>query len=284
MDAAELILTENFDRPVQPSVSVSPDGRNAMTILKEQAETETTFGGGYVSAISGLGEEKKGGANRHWFFYVNGALASRGALQYVLEESWNLWWDFHAWDGQRFVSAVIGAWPEPFLSGSEGKKAPVAIWTADDFRSEANAIRDRLIAAGVSKVQVKMLASTSAVSFEREVPILLGTWQNLMQNGQFSDWIRHGERMGLFLKSDDGQTLSLLDWKGTKKKSLKPAAAIVAMKPVFGTALPIWVITGTDLLSVRAASDLIVRQPEKLKGFAGLMLVEGERLHVPAFE
>ena len=47
------------------------------------------------------------------------------------------------------VPAVVGSFPEPFLSGSGGKRIPVRIDCAEDARRECREVRERVEAAGV---------------------------------------------------------------------------------------------------------------------------------------
>lgn len=100
-------------------------GQTVLAALRGVAEVETAYGGRFVQAIDGLTGSVEDGAD--WFYFVNGILADRGAAEYRLGPGDVAWWDHRRWAGEEEVGAVVGAFPEPFLHGYDGRVRPAAV-------------------------------------------------------------------------------------------------------------------------------------------------------------
>ena len=101
------------------------------------AKVKTRFGGRYVRGVDGLEEH----GNRAWFYYVNGYLADRSAADYRLRAGDLAWWDYRAWQDPAQDPVVLGAFPQPFLSGYDGKRRPAVVVSTDP---RARAVAKRL--------------------------------------------------------------------------------------------------------------------------------------------
>jgi len=99
-------------------------GRSVMAALRGATEVETAYAGDFVAAM--LGHTSDLGAERDWFFYVNGVVGDTGARQHRLRPGDRVWWDYRAWGGQMDIPAVVGSWPEPFVHGYEARPRAVA--------------------------------------------------------------------------------------------------------------------------------------------------------------
>ena len=101
-------------------------GQTAMEALRKVAKVETRYGGRYVQSINGLaGSLTK---QRDWLYFINGYEADRGAADYKLHSGDVEWWDYRSWEGRAIhVPVVVGAFPEPFLHGYDGKKRRAAV-------------------------------------------------------------------------------------------------------------------------------------------------------------
>jgi energy-coupling factor transporter transmembrane protein EcfT len=122
-----------------------PAGVSAMQALDRVAEVKTRFGGRYVRAVDGV--EERG--NRAWFYYVNGYLADRSAAEYRLRPGDLEWWDYRAWRDPAQDPVVIGAFPQPFLNGYDGKRRPAVVVSSDPrARAVARRLRARVLPAG----------------------------------------------------------------------------------------------------------------------------------------
>jgi Domain of unknown function (DUF4430) len=97
-----------------------PAGLTAMQALERKAKVKTRYGGRFVQAINGL--EGSLDNQRDWFYFVNGYEADRGGAEYRLHPGDVEWWDYRPWKSARIVPVVVGAFPEPFLHGYDGKK------------------------------------------------------------------------------------------------------------------------------------------------------------------
>jgi hypothetical protein len=118
---------------VQGSV---PAGLTAMQGLSRVAKVGSSYGGGFVQSIDGV----SGSGSSDWFFYVNGYEADRGAAEYRLRSGDVEWWDYYRWQGSGEVRLVVGAFPEPFLHGYDGRRRPAAVRYAAGLRRPAEAL------------------------------------------------------------------------------------------------------------------------------------------------
>ncbi len=103
-----------------------PAGETALQALDREADITTRYGGKFVQSVNGVAGSI---SKRHdWFYFVNGIEGSRGAQEYRLHAGDVLWWDYRDWGrfGQS-VSAVVGAFPEPFLHGFGGTVPPAVV-------------------------------------------------------------------------------------------------------------------------------------------------------------
>lgn len=114
-----------------------PAGESVMQALDRVASVKTRFGGRYVRSVDGVAEQSR----RSWFYYVNGYLADRSAADYRLRAGDVAWWDYRAWRDPAQDPAVLGAFPQPFLSGYDGKRRPAVVISTDP---RAGAVARRL--------------------------------------------------------------------------------------------------------------------------------------------
>jgi hypothetical protein len=125
-----------------------PAGLTAMQALDRVAEVKTRYGGRFVQSVDGLdGDVAK---RRDWFYFVNGIEADVGAAEYRLHDGDVEWWDFRSWEKRMREPVVVGAFPEPFLHGFEGKTHPTLVfYTRPRFSSVAGRFA-KLVGGGVS--------------------------------------------------------------------------------------------------------------------------------------
>ncbi|HVM16321.1 MAG TPA: DUF4430 domain-containing protein [Gaiellaceae bacterium] len=122
---AELWITRDRGETVLLETRVAA-GQTVLEALRGEAEVETTHGGRFVQAIDGLSGSLDDGTD--WFYFVNGLLADRSAAEYRLRPDDVAWWDHRAWvEDREPVAAVVGAFPEPFLHGYDGRRLPAAV-------------------------------------------------------------------------------------------------------------------------------------------------------------
>ena len=135
--SAQLWITRDRGAEVVLSTTV-PAGISALEALRRKAEVETRYGGRFVQSIEGIEGDIAG--QHDWFYFVNGYEADISAADYELHEGDVLWWDHRSWEGAIRQPVVVGAFPEPFLHGWDGKRRPTVV------EGPASEVRDRLMA------------------------------------------------------------------------------------------------------------------------------------------
>ena len=147
-DGGTAILWVTRDRGAETLVDAKVDsGQTLLRALRSVADVRTRYGGRYVQAIEGV--EGDISAQRDWFFFVNGIEGDRSAVELRLRDGDIAWWDFRGWAGAERAPVVVGAFPEPFLHGWNGKVRPAAVRYAAGLEAEAGRIGKRLRAASV---------------------------------------------------------------------------------------------------------------------------------------
>ena len=121
---AHLWITRDRGSEVVLTATV-PAGISALEALRRKTEVETRYGGRFVQSINGIEGELS--ARRDWFWFVNGYEGDRSAADYELHDGDVLWWDHRSWAAQLRQPVVVGAFPEPFLHGWEGKRRPAVV-------------------------------------------------------------------------------------------------------------------------------------------------------------
>jgi len=133
---ATLWVTRDRGSHVLYSTSV-PAGESVLQALDRVAKVKTRFGGRYVRGVDGVEEH----GNRSWFYYVNGYLADRSAADYRLRKGDLAWWDYRSWRNPAQDPVVVGAFPQPFLSGYDGRRRSAVVVSTDP---RARAVAKRL--------------------------------------------------------------------------------------------------------------------------------------------
>jgi len=97
-----------------------PAGENVLQALERSAKITTRYGGHFLQSVNGLSGSID---SRHdWFYYVNGVEGDRSGADYRLRDGDIAWWDYRDWGTYGMsVPAVVGAFPEPFVHGYDGK-------------------------------------------------------------------------------------------------------------------------------------------------------------------
>jgi hypothetical protein len=224
-----------------------------MSLLERNAAVTTRYGGGFVESIAGHSGGSEGGEPSDWFYYVNGVQASKGAAETNVHPGDRVWWDLHDWSQTDEVPAVVGSYPEPFLSGLEGLRQPVRVECTQPEGNPCLTVRAHLRAAGVRFA----LAAPAPAGEPDTLRLLVGTWPQV--RGDFnSQALERGPRAsGVYARvASSGRALVLLDASGATVRTLTGSAGLIAATRS-GEGDPEWVLTGTDAAGVALAAHAL---------------------------
>ena len=141
-DTVTVVVTRDFGKELvlEQNVEIDAD-TSAMAALQMVADVGTKYGGGYVESIDGISpESREADKNKAWFFYINGIASNLGARDYVLRDGDVEHWDFRDWSYQQFVPAIIGDFPQPFLSGCRYYDRPTFVVYEPAYAAGAEAL------------------------------------------------------------------------------------------------------------------------------------------------
>jgi len=251
-------------------------GETVMRQLQRGFEVDTRYGGGFVQAINGVAGGRRGGRPVDWFFYVNGIEASEGAAARELEPGDDVWWDHHDWGATMRVPAVVGAFPEPFVSGLGGKKFAVRIGCAAGADDVCDEVEQRLQAEGV---QVGGRAAPGGFGGEGLLRVQVGRWADLRKEPATRELEKGPQASGVFARpSAAGDSIALLDPRGRVERRIGAGGGLVAATALRDEA-PTWIITGTDAVGLAAAAAQL--EPDALRNRFAIAVEDGRAVPLP---
>lgn len=231
-------LTENS----APLVSA---GDTAIRLLERNARVTTGGGTVGVASIDGLA----GGGPTDWLYYVNGIAPVHGAKAPALHDGDHVWWDRHG--PLTSVPAVVGAFPEPFLHGSLGKRLPVRIECIDPTSKVCDVVTHQLTSRGIPAGR----GGLGLAEHDQSLRVLVGAWPKLRTDPAARRLETGPAASGVYARiAPDGRSLILLDAAGAAVRTLGVGSGLVAATR-FGDAPPVWIVTGTDATGVAAAAQ-----------------------------
>jgi hypothetical protein len=242
---ASVRVTRDFGRTLLGEASVARvrEDQTVMRLLRSKFEVGTRFGGRFVEAIDGL-EGRGAGGQQDWFYFVNGVEAGEGAADYELSPGDRVQWDYRRWDVAMRVPAIVGAFPEPFLHGLEGKRRPVRVECEDAEAAVCEEAKERLQAAGVSTSG----ASLGAPGTETVTRLVVARWARARIVRGAAGLEEGPEETGVFARfSRRGPVLELLDEDGKVARRVEPGdgvGLVLAMRPRAEEL--VWVVTALD--------------------------------------
>jgi len=249
---ASLLVTRDFGTRElgAGTTDALPGGETVMRLLQRDFEVETRYGGGFVQKINGVAGGRQDGRPVDWFYYVNGILAEDGAAAHPVAPGDRVWWDHHEWSATADIHAVVGAFPEPFLSGTAGKRLPVRLDCAEDAEDACDEVSARLSTSDVK-------AGRSAVGSFGGVGVLrikVGRWAEIRKDPAVRRLEQGPKASGVFARPNPaGDAIALLDGEGKTQRTLGPGGGLVAATALGGEA-PTWIVSGTDEVGVAAAA------------------------------
>ena len=257
--SAELRVTRDFGHERLASARLEPlrEADTAMRFLQSERDVETRYGGGFVQSIDGLEGEGSGG-RRDWFYFVNGLQGEVGAADYELSPGDVLQWDYRDWEAAMSVPAIVGAYPEPFLSGTGGKRIPTRVECEDESGAACKAVKLRLSEAGINATGAPLGAPAGADILR----VIVAKWPVARSVKALATLEDGPAESGVFARfSPDGRALTLLDEAGEEAESAGPGTGLVAATAPEGQQV-VWAVTGVDDAGVEAAARTL--EPEAL--------------------
>jgi len=248
---ASLTVSRDFgtERLSPPAAEAVSESDTVMRMLDRNATIETRYGGAFVDSIDGLAGGRRAGRPHDWFFYVNGLWSPVGAAEYPLRGGDSIWWDYRDWSASTRVSALVGAWPQPFASGYEGERHATAVECRGGGVACAT-VRARLGDAG---------AELTRVGAKGAIRVLVGPWARLRGDATAATLEDGPGESGIYASFEpdgDGYRLTGLDRGGEPARRFGRGAGLIAATRRFG-APPVWLVSGSSPAAVRAAAELL---------------------------
>jgi len=281
-----VVATKNFGQELMfdETLRLLP-GTSAMEALKQVAEVEAAYGGGFVNAINGVRSQYtgSGSAKEDWFFCVNGISANVGALDYTLYNGDVEHWDYHRWSFRMFTPAVIGQFPEPFLHGYGGQVRPTVVVYEDRLRTEAQALAEKLTQLGVESVSVQNISGLTEGDKQHSNLILLGT----MDSDLVAELNRVWDRLGFFVRFED-DTMIVYDSRGEVEAEYGVGCGLIQAtqspwnpKGIGACENVVWVVSGTDEAGVKSAVNALINHYYDFQYACAVVIANGEIIRVP---
>ena len=250
-EGAELRITRDFGRTQVAAASTRKvrEGETVMRLLRSRFDVDTRFGGRFVQSIQGLAGTPD---QVDWFYWVNGIEGGVGAAEYELSPGDRVQWDRRRWAAAMRIPAIVGAFPEPFAHGVEGKRLPVRVECEDPAADACEEVERRLRRVGVS-------ASGSAIGVpgaREAIRVVVGAWEEARVARAAAELEGNPDESGVFARfAGDGRLLELLDDRGRVADVARPGdgTGIVAASRPSEEEL-VWLVIGVDERGVEAAA------------------------------
>jgi Domain of unknown function (DUF4430) len=258
-DPVELVVTRDFGHRELKSVErdkLRPSD-TVMRLLRSNFKITTRFGGGFVQSIDGLSSGGVG-SQLDWFFFVNGIESSEGAASYKLSPGDHVQWDRRDWSATMRVPAIVGAFPEPFLHGTKGKRPPTRVECDDPNHGACAEVKHKLDLAGVPTSS----STIGSPGGEKVAHLVVAPWREARLVGAAAALEKGPKASGVFARfAHDGSKLTLLDQKGGGARTVRPGdgTGIVAATRGPRDEL-VWLVTGLDSKAVDAAAHALAER------------------------
>lgn len=284
--SVKVVVTRDFGKQilVEQTVIIGED-TTAMDALRQIAKVNTKYGGGFVSAINGIGSEYEGSSNskKDWFFYINGISSIVGANDYVLRGGDIEHWDFRDWSYHEFVPAIVGDFPQPFLSGFQGKVRPTIIIYHRGLKEYAQSLAGRLSELGVKEISVQGYDQLTQGDQEHCNLILLGTKDNELISELNDIYTRLG-----FYAYFSQEKLVALNSKGEVASEYGAGSGLIQAtqnpwnpKGVGASENVVWVVSGSDEAGVESAARALIDHQADFKYAHAVVIAEGKVIKLP---
>ena len=219
------------------------EGQSVMRMLRSHFDVATRFGGRFVQSIDGVKGEGAGG-QVDWVYWVNGIEADKGAAEWEVLPGDRIQWDHRDWSAAMRIPAIVGAYPEPFASGIEGKRRPVRVECERVGSAPCDEARQRLRDEGVSTSG----SSLGAPGTEAVTRLVVARWPRARLVRGAPGLEDGPQATGVFVRfSGDGNSLDLLDEHGQTARRVTRGdgvGIVMALQPRAEEL--VWIVTALD--------------------------------------
>ena len=242
-----LAVTRDFGHTLVTSgQAAAPSGdETALDLLRAGAQVRTAPSG-QIESIDGIANA----AGASWSYWVNGQRPSTAPGSYRLTAGDTVQFDYH---GGTSPQAIVGAYPNPFLQGLNGKRSPVDVECESDSSSACQTVRNRLSSAGIVAGGSAFGAGGSGID---SVRVIVGRWAALRSLATFLDLERGPAKSGIYASLDPSGRLSLYGPGGNRLRAAPPGSGLIAAVEPRGQGY-IWAVTGADDAGVSRAAEAL---------------------------
>ena len=269
-NSVSVLITRDFGRNLIKDENVRPmSGDSVMDVLHDVAHVDTGYGGGFVDAIDGLGSSSGADGHADWFYYVNGVLSGMGADEYEVKGGDAVWWDYHTWNENNFIPAVVGSYPMPFARTNQEERATVLF--SDYLESLSRQVGGYL---GEYGAHVRYSSDLSGFDYgERSGPaIAFLTFEDARRTGWIADLLKNRSKTGIFIAFDGDKPVPLDSDGNPAPTDEEISAAVLACGSGVGDRSPVWLVLCDGERGAAQAGRLLVSNPESLNRKVGVVV------------
>jgi len=271
-----LLVTTSFGTSVIASVHEDTVGSDETALSQLDAHFHVITGPKGNRVISIDGHRARKGFT--WSVFIDGVAPTGLPGKSGLSAGEKVWWDLRPTAGAETVPAVVGSWPQPFITGSSGQEFPTLINCASQSTAACDHVQKVLEKLGVKASE----QAFGAGSGDDSLSLVIGPFS--VQRGIIAaELIQAGPASsGVYARfvSPRGTVLELLNGVGQVVQTLRGSVGLIAATQEQDLTAPVWVITGTD----EAGVDLAARafNAKDLSDHYAVVVTAGGVIPLPA--
>jgi hypothetical protein len=193
---------------------------------------------------------REAGATGQGTLFVNGVQPDEPSAEYELTAGERLQWDQ---DAAASTRAIVGAFPDPFLHGLDGRKRPVRVECDDAESAACEGAKEALQDAGVPTSG----SSLGAPGTENVTRLVVAKWPEarIVRGGHT---LEEGPAQSGVYARFTSNALELLDADGEVVKRAAPGTALIAALRPRADEL-VWLVTALDDAGLSAGVEALDR-------------------------
>ncbi len=283
-----LRVTTDFGRDIVFEEVVQAEAEdNINALLEGHLKVEYAYGGGFINSIEGIHSGYTGqgreAEKKDWFLYFNGVLSDTAAGSHYPGEGDVIWWDYHSWEEELFVPAVVGAFPQPFLNGYGEENPGTLIMFGRNAEAAGEMLAAFLEKEGAEEVELQPYLEDKAGERSR-ITVVLALWEELEESAYWQGLQENRAQTGWFVEFH-GDHIYPLNSSGERvAESGHFEGAVIATGSGMGDSCPLWLVTAMEEEGLERLANVIVSSPDSLSGKAGAVLQGDELRAVPLDE